>query len=229
MLKIRRPLGRLIFNMGIAIPGKTVFLIETAPRVPSQYKDGLSKYGISIIKMRWSWNCLIFIMGIPILIRWYLYTETTSSYLAGGYYDRQGIRHCRICRLVSPMAIIGYRQGMWELHPWEKVIGIFFRHKYFTIYFLLFVLIFIHNICEVVNIKSTDFCCISVIGYTSLKFWKGFWVKTRCHISLIYAGGKDDIETWEKRPVLVHSLSVGGSNESVTNYRKPVVTHKSTH
>ena len=32
MLKIRRPLGRLIFNMGIDIPGKTVFLIETAPR-----------------------------------------------------------------------------------------------------------------------------------------------------------------------------------------------------
>ena len=31
MLKIRRPVGRLIFNMGIAIPGKTVFLIETAP------------------------------------------------------------------------------------------------------------------------------------------------------------------------------------------------------
>ena len=31
MLKIRRPLGRLIFNMGVAIPGKTVFLIETAP------------------------------------------------------------------------------------------------------------------------------------------------------------------------------------------------------
>ena len=35
MLKIRRPLGRLIFNMGIAIPGKTVFLIETAPRAQS--------------------------------------------------------------------------------------------------------------------------------------------------------------------------------------------------
>ena len=30
MFKIRRPLGRLIFNMGIAVPGKTVFLIETA-------------------------------------------------------------------------------------------------------------------------------------------------------------------------------------------------------
>ena len=35
MLKIRRPLGRLIFNMGIAIPGKTIFLIETAPWVLS--------------------------------------------------------------------------------------------------------------------------------------------------------------------------------------------------
>ena len=31
MLKIRRPLGRLIFNMGIAIPGKTVFLLRRPP------------------------------------------------------------------------------------------------------------------------------------------------------------------------------------------------------
>ena len=39
MLKIRRPLGRLIFNMGIAIPGKTVFLIETAPLSPVNYQQ----------------------------------------------------------------------------------------------------------------------------------------------------------------------------------------------
>ena len=32
MLKIRRPTGRLIFNMGIPLPGKTVFYIETGPR-----------------------------------------------------------------------------------------------------------------------------------------------------------------------------------------------------
>ena len=38
MLKIRRPLGRLIFNMGIAIPGKTVFLIETAPWLQQTHK-----------------------------------------------------------------------------------------------------------------------------------------------------------------------------------------------
>ena len=40
MLKIRRPLGRLIFNMGIAIPGKTVFLIETAPWMPKCKSSG---------------------------------------------------------------------------------------------------------------------------------------------------------------------------------------------
>ena len=44
MLKIRRPLGRLIFNMGIAIPGKTVFLIETAPRVPKARTNGREKW-----------------------------------------------------------------------------------------------------------------------------------------------------------------------------------------
>ena len=51
MLKIRRPVGRLIFNMGNAIPSKTVFLIETAPwfiiiweqnwvKFESKYKNG---------------------------------------------------------------------------------------------------------------------------------------------------------------------------------------------
>ena len=39
MLKIRRPLGRLIFNMGIAIPSETVFLIETAPRLTTKHKS----------------------------------------------------------------------------------------------------------------------------------------------------------------------------------------------
>ena len=46
MLKIRRPLGRLIFNMGIAIPGKTVFLIETAPRT---FFFGQSDYQINFM------------------------------------------------------------------------------------------------------------------------------------------------------------------------------------
>ena len=48
MLKIRRPLGRLIFNMGIAIPGKTVFLIETAPCVWV-----MDVYGYVWIKGHW--------------------------------------------------------------------------------------------------------------------------------------------------------------------------------
>ena len=60
MLKIRRPLGRLIFNMGIAIPGKAVFLIETAPWVRLNIKilscqDMESHYKYKIV----SWpSCL---------------------------------------------------------------------------------------------------------------------------------------------------------------------------
>ena len=52
MLKIRRPLGRLIFNMGIAIPGKNVFLIETAP---SLVIEGC-KYEFEIGRPGWKKN-----------------------------------------------------------------------------------------------------------------------------------------------------------------------------
>ena len=58
------------------------------------------------------------------------------------------------------------------VHPCEKVIGIFFRHKFFIIYFLPFVLVFIHDICEVVSINCVNFCWISIIGYASVTFWK---------------------------------------------------------
>ena len=53
MLKIRRPTGRLIFNMGIPIPGKTVFYIETGPWCTGgrlNKKDGLTRYGNSHVK-----------------------------------------------------------------------------------------------------------------------------------------------------------------------------------
>ena len=35
--------------------------------------------GIYIIKKKWSWDCLIFIMGIPTLVRGYLYIEMASK------------------------------------------------------------------------------------------------------------------------------------------------------
>ena len=44
MLKIRRPLGRLIFNMGITIPCKTVFFIETAPWTCSSLSLQMSQH-----------------------------------------------------------------------------------------------------------------------------------------------------------------------------------------
>ena len=48
--------------------------------VKSQYKDGLFRYGISIIKIRWLKDWLIFIMGIPILVTQHLYIEMGLSW-----------------------------------------------------------------------------------------------------------------------------------------------------
>ena len=59
MLKIRRPLGHLIFNMGITIPGKTVFLIEMPPRLSTEFDEVTccihSNYSIQLIV--WRHNC----------------------------------------------------------------------------------------------------------------------------------------------------------------------------
>ena len=64
MLKIRRPLGRLIFNMGITIPCKTVFLIETAP-CTQIYKlliqCILMSVNINSNEYRECWNAWIFL------------------------------------------------------------------------------------------------------------------------------------------------------------------------
>ena len=61
MLKIRRPLWRLIFNMGIAIPGKTVFLIETAPWITSLAWVKLYNCKKSSRRKWYDWppNCII--------------------------------------------------------------------------------------------------------------------------------------------------------------------------
>ena len=74
MLKIRRPLGRLIFNMGIAIPGKTVFLIETAPRPCFNIKVVFPCIGINNYKIRWSWDFLIWTIAIlkPVRYVWWV-------------------------------------------------------------------------------------------------------------------------------------------------------------
>ena len=40
-----------------------------------QYKDHLSRYRISIVKIRWLWNHLISSRGIPILVIQHLYIE----------------------------------------------------------------------------------------------------------------------------------------------------------
>ena len=62
MLKIRRLLGRLIFNMGIAIPGKTVFLIETAPSFHSA--DQISIAPIACFRQKYCVMGMLNIMNV---------------------------------------------------------------------------------------------------------------------------------------------------------------------
>ena len=72
MLKIRRPLGRLIFNMGIAIPGKTVFLIETAPRI----FDAIWRHYAT---MRWLFSYTFFGQNINIYLHFISFLHTKMS------------------------------------------------------------------------------------------------------------------------------------------------------
>ena len=69
MLKIRRPLGRLIFNMGIAIPGKTVFLIETAPSSPKW-----STVALTIVC-----DVMVYILGAPVANTPFKHNWSSSS------------------------------------------------------------------------------------------------------------------------------------------------------
>ena len=63
------------------IPLARLIVLLAQDHQAMEYVFSLSRYGISIMKIRRSWDCLIFIMGIPIQIRWHLYIEMTPVLL----------------------------------------------------------------------------------------------------------------------------------------------------
>ena len=100
MLKIRRPLGRLIFNMGIAIPGKTVFLIETAP-----WFLGTVFYHVFSVKL-----CLLSrVWNVELFIKFNIMMLTVYGICN---------MHRMICLLLSNAAV----SLVWALyHKWETI------------------------------------------------------------------------------------------------------------
>ena len=115
MLKIRRPLGRLIFNMGIAIPGKTVFLIETAP-----------------------WSLLIVSEIILIVMSYYKHIVSCASICGYGHWT---IVFCHRIQLYKTLfslisihlySIVYYfmNKGTEWINPWRH--GLTPRQVYFT-------------------------------------------------------------------------------------------------
>ena len=105
MLKIRRPLGRLIFNMGIAIPGKTVFLIETAPRshgVLIGLKRGLREEQNVVILN----SIITFIIDCPLTIVYctrLLYVTCIWVW----YYQTNIVGALSICTYIFPKDVFG--------------------------------------------------------------------------------------------------------------------------
>ena len=57
------------------------FCNEPESRALSQHKDCLLRNRIPIMKIRWSYDSIIYIMGIPILVRCHLYIETAPMSL----------------------------------------------------------------------------------------------------------------------------------------------------
>ena len=103
---------KTVFNMGISIPQKEGLYIETGPRTFSTYvqiphagvlelqlsgalvahelrsniKTVFPYMGNSIIKIRWPWDSLFFIMGIPVR---HLYIETAAWILEIQFADNR--------------------------------------------------------------------------------------------------------------------------------------------
>ena len=110
------------------------------------------------------------------------------------------------------------------VHPCEKVIGIFFRHKFFIIYFFVVCSSFYTWYmwgCQYQFCKFLLDCDHSDI----LKKVTG----SKPDVALVWfmQWAKMELEHGEKDRYWCIVNSVGGSYESITDFRKPLVTHKS--
>ena len=151
MLKIRRPVGRLIFNMGIAIPSKTVFLIETAPWL-------LVSPGKCMIENKnMSFSCIKF-------------SETTFKYLGKLCPWKYLYLPCWII-ISSPMVLRGYTGFTLSVCPsvcrWNHVCSVISTMLAGSISYL-------HSL-------STNFrmCWIIIPSPTVLKGYIGFTLSVR--------------------------------------------------
>ena len=88
--------------------------------------------------------------------------------------------------------------------------GLFFRHKLFIVYISWFILVFIRDIHEVVNMNYADFHWISITRYIPVTLWK--WQLDQNSMSrLSYLC---NVHGWHrdmgKRPLLTCSRNAGG-------------------
>ena len=72
--------------------------------------------------------------------------------------------------IVDPESAV--KLEMRYVHPCEKVMELFIQHRLFIFYLLKFILVFIRDKREVVNINYANFYWISITVYIPVKLWK---------------------------------------------------------
>ena len=117
---------------GLVLPG-SCFSIETiCPGI-----------GIPIIKIRRSWDGLIYIMGIFIPVSQCLYIEVAPRCQATTWTNvDQNLK----CNIISRFALDVFKMASWNMNPWDKQKHNYWRHDIFFIPS--------NQIC----MKNTDFC-----------------------------------------------------------------------
>ena len=172
MLKIRRPLGRLIFNMGIAIPGKTVFLIETAPRTqfPRGLYEAIPKYdatNTSDTQPQKTWHR--WVMLIP-PISW-LHWCAFQMYVTDHLNCNESVAHMQFHILAED------KEGNWEneLHlghhlDYTQQIFVDFCSCFTTFVQRLWVILYYHAKGKVVCLKQICYFTCRILQVT-VKNW----------------------------------------------------------
>ena len=145
----------------------------------SQYNDGLSRYRIPIIKMRLSWYRPIFIKGIHILIRRYLYTEMAPGVSLWIY---------RLTNIQKPNHyLFDGREGVCRFQRWTKSLTFMwdtFTHPYPHRYTYQYVCTFWKTnlpkegnyVCNTIRgIRRPNHFKSIVVEWNSLHPWSKWW------------------------------------------------------
>ena len=130
---------------------------------PNQYEDGISTFGIPIIKMSRSWDRLIFIMGISLLVR-HLYIKTTPWTFYIGF---------ELAEHVLPEFPLTRTHRIIRFDMQNHILLTFFLCSFIYIYIYMYMYIYIYPYIRIKS-YSANLCqpwCMKILLVNFLR-WK---------------------------------------------------------